>query len=70
MHRLLSRLRHLEEQASADAWQDARGLSSLLTAARLLPPLDPCDLDSEWPKSGMHQLLEEARQERRFSSLC
>jgi hypothetical protein len=56
----MTRLTLLEAVEPTRAWEQTRGLASLLAYAKNLPPRKPFDLD-EIHDSGIGQLLREAR---------
>jgi hypothetical protein len=72
-HRFDQRLRRLEQQAPETAWLYSEGLAAILAAAKQSPrqawDLAPADLDDDGPPSGLHRLLEEARQYRQSMGL-
>jgi hypothetical protein len=73
MHHFDRRLRRLEQQAPETAWLHREGLAAILAAAKQSPlqswDLAPEDLDDDGPPSGLHRLLEEARQYRQSMGL-
>jgi hypothetical protein len=57
---LMTRLALLEAADPERAWEDTRGLASLLAYAQSLPPREPFDVD-EIQDTGLGALLREAR---------